>query len=97
MGVEKHWYLICYDIRAPKRWRKIYKKLKGRGEHLQYSIFRLHLSKVQLENLRWQMSKILKPEDDMMIIHLCPGCANRVIDSKSSEIWKKAPAKFEIL
>lgn len=48
MGAEKHWYLVCYDIRDQKRWRLVYKKLKGCGNRLQYSIFRLNLSKTQM-------------------------------------------------
>ena len=35
MAELKHWYLICYDIREQKRWRKAYKLLQGYGETLQ--------------------------------------------------------------
>jgi CRISPR-associated protein Cas2 len=44
MAEPKHYYLICYDIRDPKRWRKAYKLLKGYGETLQYSIVRVRLN-----------------------------------------------------
>lgn len=97
MEGEIHWYLVCYDIRDQKRWAKAYKILKGRGEHLQYSIFRLHLNKTQLEALRWELSKILEQEDDLMIIKLCPHCAQNVIDSQNQQRWKESPPKFEIL
>lgn len=97
MGAEKHWYLFCYDIRDPKRWRQVYKKLKGRGNRLQYSIFRLNLGKTQMESVRWEIDKILDEEDDLMIIRLCQGCAHRVIDSREQEhSWKKPLPKFEI-
>ncbi|WP_339137176.1 MAG: CRISPR-associated endonuclease Cas2 [Candidatus Electrothrix sp. GW3-4] len=97
MGAEKNWYLVCYDIREQKRWRRVFKKLKGRGDWLQYSIFRLHLSKAQMEELRWQIEGILAEEDDLMIFRLCHGCAHRVVDSKEEHEWKKAPPSFDIL
>jgi hypothetical protein len=36
----RHWYLVSYDIRDPKRWREAYRELQGRGERIQYSFFR---------------------------------------------------------
>jgi CRISPR associated protein Cas2 len=36
MAEAKHWYVICYDITEPKRWRAVYKKLHGYGRRLQY-------------------------------------------------------------
>jgi CRISPR-associated protein Cas2 len=96
MGAEKHWYLVCYDIRDPKRWRKVYKKLKGRGERLQYSIFRLNLGKTQMEALRCDIEKILDEIDDLLIIRLCHGCAHRVIDSREENDWQEPPPTFEV-
>jgi CRISPR-associated protein Cas2 len=96
MGEEKHWHLVCYDIRDSKRWAKAYKILRGRGDHLQYSIFRVEITKVQLESLRWELSKVLVEDDDLMIVRLCPGCAQRVIDSRGEEKWKALPIQFEI-
>ena len=32
-------YLVCYDIRNAKRLRRVFKLMKGYGEHWQYSIF----------------------------------------------------------
>ena len=96
MAAEKHWHLVCYDIRDPKRWRRAYKTLRGRGDHLQYSIFRVRMSKIQLEALRYELAKILDKEDDLMIIRLCHGCATRIIDSTGTDKWTKAPLSFEI-
>ena len=97
MGEEKHWHLVCYDVRNPKRWAKVFKKLKGCGEHLQFSIFRVHASKIQLESLRFDLKKIMAEEDDLMIIRLCDSCAQRVIDSRGEEKWKEPIPTFEVL
>lgn len=96
MAADKHWHLICYDIRHPKRWAKTFKLLKGRGDHLQYSIFRIRMNKTQLEALRWELSKILTEDDDLMIARLCQGCAQRVLDSRGVDKWKKPPSSFEV-
>ena len=96
MGAEKHWHLVCYDIRDPKRWKKVFKKLKGTGDHVQYSIFRVHLTVKQLERLRWELEGFMAEEDDLLIIRLCSGCAQRVIDSHKDRDWKKSPAGFDV-
>lgn len=96
MSTNKHWHLVCYDIRDPKRWRSTFKILKGVGEHLQYSIFRVKMNKTQLESLRWQLGKILEDEDDLMIVRLCPSCAQRVVDSRDEKKWKESTKNFEI-
>jgi CRISPR-associated protein Cas2 len=96
MGEDKHWHLICYDIREQRRWYKVFRILKGCGEHLQYSIFRVQMTKTHLEELRWKLSKILVEDDDLMIVRLCPNCAQRVIDSRGSELWTEPPPKFEV-
>ncbi len=96
MSVEKNWYLICYDIRDQKRWYRVFKKLKGRGDHLQYSIFRVNLTKNQMEGLRWEIAKLLNDEDDLMIVRLCAGCSQNVIDSRESHNWKEPSPSFDI-
>ena len=97
MNDDKHWHLVSYDIRDPKRWKRTFKLLKGRGEHLQYSLFRVRANKIQLESMRWELGKILAVEDDIMIVRLCPGCAQRIVDSKGEEKWKTLPPSFDII
>ena len=59
MGAEKNWHLVCYDVRDPQRWARVYRTLKGTGEHIQLSVFRVHLSGTQLEKLRLDLKKIM--------------------------------------
>ena len=93
---DRHWYLISYDIRDPKRWRQIYKMMRGSGEWLQYSLFRCHLNKTELEALRWELEKILAQEDDLLIIHLCAGCAARVQTHGKPSDWSQNRPRFEV-
>ncbi len=69
---------MSYDVREPKRLRRTAKHLEGYGVRLQYSLFRCHLSTREVERLRWELARILAPEDSILIIGLCPGCAARV-------------------
>ena len=55
MAENKQWYVICYDITEPKRWRKVYKLVNGYGRRLQYSIFRCRLTPRRQEKLRWEL------------------------------------------
>src|SRR5216110_936328 len=75
----KQWYVICYDITEPKRWRKVYKKLNGYGRRLQYSIFRCRLTRRQIEKLRWELEGMLDAsEDRLLILSICEICERHV-------------------
>lgn len=64
-------YLVCYDVRDPKRLRRVHKLMKAYGEAWQYSVFYCTLKdidRVRLENaLRETMN--LK-EDQVLIVDL---------------------------
>jgi CRISPR-associated protein Cas2 len=83
----KQWYVICYDIMEPKRWRLVYKKLHGYGQRIQYSIFRCRLTARQIEKLRWELEKILTKEDRLLIIGLCESCEDRLTARNRPESW----------
>lgn len=93
---DRHWYLISYDIRDSKRWRLVYKTLRGTGGWLQYSLFRCHLNRTELEALRWELEKCLAEEDDLLIIHLCSQCASRVQTRGKQSDWSQTRPRFEV-
>jgi len=96
MAEEQHWHLVIYDIRDDKRWARAYKILKGRGERIQYSVFRVRVTRAQLEELRWKLKQVMADEDDLLIVRLCQGCAQRVVDSRGDEAWRKPMPRFEV-
>lgn len=66
-------YLVCYDICDPKRLRKVYKTMRGYGEHYQLSIFRCELSASEKVQMVSDLEPILKhDEDQVLIVHLGP-------------------------
>jgi CRISPR-associated protein Cas2 len=94
------WWLVCYDVREPKRLRRAAKLLEGYGERLQYSVFRCHLSETQVQCLRWELTELLHPEDDVLVIPLCSRCvaAIRVTHSATKRPdWPAAPQGHQIV
>ncbi|MDX2271590.1 MAG: CRISPR-associated endonuclease Cas2 [Cyanobacteriota bacterium] len=96
MAEHKVCYLICYDIRCPKRWRKAYKLLESYGERIQYSIFRSWLTLREREKLRWELEKILNAEDSLLITGICNRCVERVIASNRPESWPEQQGSYQI-
>ena len=96
MSENKGWYLVSYDIRDAKRWRKAYQIVRGYGTRLQLSVFRCWLSVRQLEQMRWEMEKQLDKEDSLLFVPLCSSCIGRLVARNRPESWKDddAPAKI---
>jgi CRISPR-associated protein Cas2 len=68
-------YLVCYDIASPGRLGRIFRFMKGRGIHLQYSVFHCSLTWPELVNLRQKLEHLInKKEDDLRIYPLPSGC-----------------------
>ena len=97
MGEQKNWYLICYDIRCPKRWRKAYKLLQGYGERVQYSIFRCFLTLRGREKLRWELERVLKAEDSLLLIRLSDQCVSGLRAYNRPEAWSEVQAGYRIV
>lgn len=91
---DKQWYVICYDIAEPKRWRKVYKRLHGYGRRLQYSIFRCRLTKTEMEKLRWELEKDLTAEDKLLILNVCDKCEQRTLGLNRPESWIEEDKRF---
>ncbi|MBD2019219.1 CRISPR-associated endonuclease Cas2 [Leptolyngbya sp. FACHB-36] len=97
MAELKHWYLIAYDIRDPKRWRKAHKLLKGYGESVQLSVFRCRLSQRDREKLRWELEQILTAEDDLLLVGLCNRCVERVQVCNRPGTWSNSGDGFRVI
>lgn len=66
-------YLVCYDIRDPKRLRQVHKTLKGYGEPWQYSVFFCVLKALDRVRLQSDLLEHIHPhEDQAMILDLGP-------------------------
>jgi len=97
MSEQRLWYLISYDVRDEKRLRKVAKHLEGYGTRVQYSIFRCRLNHRSLERLKWELTKIMEKEDDLLVIGLCPNCAGRITRRNYEEKWSEEVRTFEVV
>ena len=68
-----HVYLVCYDISEQKRWRRVYKTMKGYGVWLQLSVFQCRLSRENLLRMTDTLTDLIDTsEDHLMIIDIGP-------------------------
>lgn len=68
-----HVYLVCYDITDPKRWRRIYKTMKGYGVWLQLSVFQCRLNRQNLLRMTDTLTELMHADEDhVMIIDVGP-------------------------
>ena len=97
MSLKKTWYLITYDVREAKRLQKVGKLMTGYGTRIQYSVFQCRLNNRLLERLRWELAKLMKKEDDLLIIELCKSCVKRLRKRCGNNVWPEEPPTFEII
>jgi CRISPR-associated protein Cas2 len=64
----KRSYLVCYDVRDAKRLRRVFKTLKGYGEHWQYSVFFCVLKEVDRVRLQRALEETMNQKEDEAII-----------------------------
>lgn len=85
-------FLVTYDIRAPRRLRRVFKCLKNYGEHIQLSVFDCILSEKDLLRLRADLAKrILAAEDQVLIARLGPADGDAASAVESLGIRFDAP------
>jgi CRISPR-associated protein Cas2 len=66
-------FIVAYDISDPKRLRRVFRTLKGYGQHLQLSVFRCDLTPSQRLRLAAKLSQTIEPsEDQVMFVDLGP-------------------------
>lgn len=81
-------YLVCYDICDPRRLTRVFKLIKGKGIHLQYSVFHCSFTWPKLLELKEKLSWVIDEKEDDIRIYPLPseeklivmGCGDRVPD-----------------
>lgn len=61
-------YLVCYDIRDPKRLRRVHRLMKAYGEPWQYSVFYCTLRPIDRVRLQSALEDILNLKEDQLLI-----------------------------
>jgi len=97
---DAKWWLICYDIHDPVRLRKAAKILEGTGDRMQFSVFRCWLNPAAMHRLRWELTQVLEPEDDVLLIPLCSRCVKGMETTHTARNipnWPDTPDGFQII
>ena len=70
-------YIVAYDISEPKRWRHVFKAMKGYGHWLQLSVFQCRLTARRRAEMAARLEALIESaEDHVLIVDLGP--ADRV-------------------
>lgn len=62
------YYLLCYDICDPKRWRQVHDIAKGYGAALQYSVFQCILTNERKVLLLESLRQVIKHDEDSVLV-----------------------------
>jgi len=82
-------YVVCYDICDAKRLRRIYKALRGFGDHLQLSVFRCELSLMERAELIATITPIVDhDEDQVLVVNIGPA------DGRSSSAFEAIGRRY---
>lgn len=73
---DEHLYIVVYDIRDPKRWRRIYRLMHGYGEWMQLSVFQCRLDRTRHAEMIADLDTAMASEDHVVIIDI--GLAEKV-------------------
>ncbi len=76
--MEERLYIVTYDISDPKRWRRVFRLMKGYGQWLQLSVFQCRLSRKRHAELVALLDNILNHHQDHIIL-LDLGPAEKVV------------------
>lgn len=63
----RHLYIVSYDISDRVRWARVYKTMRGFGEHLQLSVFQCDLTPAQKVRMKAALSEIIDHEQDQVV------------------------------
>lgn len=61
---KRRLYIVCYDIREPKRLSRVHRYLSRRGVAMQYSVFLVYTHSVGLSRILDGLNGIIEPRRD---------------------------------
>lgn len=64
----EHLYIISYDIADQKRWRRVFRIMKGYGEWLQLSVFQCRLTRMRMVQLESELKDSMHQREDHVLI-----------------------------
>jgi len=72
-------HLVAYDIREPKRLRKIAKTCEDFGIRVEYSVFECDLKNEAFQQLWELLKEIVEPDEDCILAYrICGSCVTQI-------------------
>ena len=65
---EERLYIVTYDITDQKRWRRVFRIMKGYGRWLQLSVFQCRLTARRRADMAARLDREIKHNEDHVII-----------------------------
>lgn len=66
--MDEHLYIVTYDISDARRWRSVFKLMKGYGEWLQLSVFQCRLSRRRHADLLATLDELIHHDHDHVLM-----------------------------
>ncbi len=67
------------------------------GKRIQYSLFRCWLSQRGREKQRWELEKVLKTEDSLLLIRLSDQCVSGIRAYNRPDAWSSVETGYRIV
>jgi CRISPR-associated protein Cas2 len=64
----EHAYVVAYDIADQKRWRRVFRTMKGYGQWLQLSVFHCRLDGGRRAQMAMALETLIDPDADHVVI-----------------------------
>jgi len=65
---DEHLYIVAYDIADQKRWRRVFRTMKGYGEWLQLSVFQCRMNRRRQAELVAAIDEVINHRDDHVVM-----------------------------
>ena len=68
MAIARRCYLVSYDIADPARLRRVFRTMKGYGEHWQLSVFFCVLRELDHARMKEHLRDIINQREDQVLV-----------------------------
>lgn len=66
-------YIVAYDISDPKRWRRVFRVMRGYGQWMQLSLFQCRLTGARRAEMAMRLEELIaRDADHLLILDLGP-------------------------
>ena len=66
--MDERLYFVVYDIADAKRWRSVFRTMRGYGEWVQLSVFQCRLSRMRHAELLADLDRIIHHDEDHIVL-----------------------------